>query len=88
MTRVRLLLRELARQPKHTLASVLAAENAGATGDPRTFLWPTVSAVLASGRRRARSPPRWSTSSTAGPPTTAAGSTPTATGRWTAPARP
>jgi acyl-homoserine lactone acylase PvdQ len=50
VTRVRLLLRELARQPKHTLASVLAAENAGATGDPRTFLWPTVSAVLAKGQ--------------------------------------
>ena len=50
VTRVRLLLRELARQPKHTLASVLAAENAGATGDPRTFLWPTVSAVLARGQ--------------------------------------
>ena len=49
VTRVRLLLRELARQPKHTLASVLAAENAGATGDPRTFLWPTISAVLAAG---------------------------------------
>ena len=49
VTRVRLLLRELERQPKHTLASVLAAENAGATGDPRTFLWPTVSAVLAEG---------------------------------------
>jgi acyl-homoserine lactone acylase PvdQ len=47
LTRVRLLLRELERQPEHTLASVLAAENAGATGDPRTFLWPTVSAVLA-----------------------------------------
>ncbi len=50
VTRVRLLLRELARRPKHTLASVLAAENAGATGDPRTFLWPTVSAVLARGQ--------------------------------------
>lgn len=50
ITRDRLLLRELARQQKHTLASVLAAENAGATGDPRTFLWPTVSAVLASGQ--------------------------------------
>jgi acyl-homoserine lactone acylase PvdQ len=50
LTRDRLLLRELARRPKHTLASVLAAENAGATGDPRTFLWPTVSAVLAKGQ--------------------------------------
>ena len=49
VTRVQLLLRELARQPKHTLASVLAAENAGATGDPRTLLWPTISAVLAAG---------------------------------------
>ena len=49
LTRVRLLLRELERQPKHTLAGVLGAENAGATGDPRTFLWPTVSAVLAEG---------------------------------------
>jgi hypothetical protein len=50
VTRARLLLRELARRPKHTLASLLAAENAGATGDPRTFLWPAVSAVLAEGQ--------------------------------------
>ena len=49
VTRVRLLLHELAKRPKHTLATVLAAENAAATGDPRTFLWPTVSAVLARG---------------------------------------
>jgi acyl-homoserine lactone acylase PvdQ len=46
ITRDRLLLRELARRPKHTLASLLGAENAASTGDPRTFLWPTVSAVL------------------------------------------
>ena len=54
VTRVRLLLRELAGQRKHTLASVLAAENAGATGDPRTFVWPVIAAVLA--KRRAPSP--------------------------------
>ncbi len=49
VTRVQVLLRELARRPTHTLTSVLAAENAGATGDPRTLLWPTISAVLAAG---------------------------------------
>jgi acyl-homoserine lactone acylase PvdQ len=46
VTRDRLLLRELARTQKHTLASVLGAENAAATGDPRTFVWPSISAVL------------------------------------------
>ncbi len=46
-TRVRLLLRALDKHPKATLAELLGAENAGATGDPRTFLWPKVSAVLA-----------------------------------------
>jgi acyl-homoserine lactone acylase PvdQ len=46
-TRARLLLRALDKHPKATLAELLGAENAGATGDPRTFLWPKVSAVLA-----------------------------------------
>jgi hypothetical protein len=44
-----LLLRGLARRAQHTPASVLGAENGGAVGDPRTLLWPTVSAVLARG---------------------------------------
>jgi acyl-homoserine lactone acylase PvdQ len=46
VTRDRLLLREFARTREHTLASVLGAENAAATGDPRTFVWPSISAVL------------------------------------------
>ena len=50
VTRDRLLLRELARRPKHTLASLAGAENAGSTGDPRTFVWPTIAAVLAHGQ--------------------------------------
>ena len=54
ITRDRLLLRELDRVPKHTLATLAGAENAASTGDPRTFLWPVVSAVLA--RSEAPSP--------------------------------
>ena len=45
-----LLRRALAARQRHTPASLLGAENAGAVGDPRTFLWPVVSAVLARGR--------------------------------------
>jgi acyl-homoserine lactone acylase PvdQ len=42
---------ELARQPKQTLASVLAAANAAATEDVRIVeLWPTLSKMLARGR--------------------------------------
>jgi hypothetical protein len=45
--RDKLLLRELARTRKHTLATVLGAENGAATGDPRTFVWPVIAKVLA-----------------------------------------
>jgi acyl-homoserine lactone acylase PvdQ len=43
------LLKELARTAKHTPASVLGAENAAATADPRALMWPAVTAVLARG---------------------------------------
>jgi acyl-homoserine lactone acylase PvdQ len=46
-----LLTGELARRPKQTLATVLAAANAGATQDVRIVeLWPTLRRVLAKGR--------------------------------------
>ncbi|MCW3012035.1 MAG: penicillin acylase family protein [Solirubrobacterales bacterium] len=49
--RVRLLSTELARQPRHTIETVLAAANAGATQDPRGKLaWPIIRAVLAKGK--------------------------------------
>ena len=49
--RVRLLTSELARQEKHTIASVLSAANAGATQDPRGKLaWPIIRAVLQRGK--------------------------------------
>lgn len=48
--RVDLLLGELARTPKATLAQVLGAANAGATQDVRIMeFWPTLKAVLARG---------------------------------------
>jgi hypothetical protein len=47
LQRVGLLTGELARQPKQTLASVLAAANAGATEDVRIVeLWPTLKRML------------------------------------------
>ena len=63
-----LLLRELARVPRHTLATVLGAANAAATEDPRALMWPTVAAVLA----RAR------------PPSAVAQATAAEIGRWAA----
>ena len=49
--RVDMLVDELARHPKATLADVLAASNAGATQDVRiTQFWPTLKAMLARGR--------------------------------------
>jgi hypothetical protein len=43
------LLKELARTDKHTPATVLGAENAAATADPRALMWPAVTAILAKG---------------------------------------
>jgi hypothetical protein len=43
------LLKELARTDKHTPATVLGAENAGATADPRGLMWGDVTAILAKG---------------------------------------
>jgi acyl-homoserine lactone acylase PvdQ len=43
------LLKELARTEKHTPATVLGAENAAATADPRALMWPAVTTILAKG---------------------------------------
>ena len=59
---------ELARVPRHTLATVLGAANAAATGDPRAPMRPTVAAVPA----RAR------------PPSAVAQATAAEIGRWAA----
>jgi acyl-homoserine lactone acylase PvdQ len=51
LQRVGLLTGELARQPKQTLATVLAAANAAATEDVRIVeLWPTLKRMLARGK--------------------------------------
>ena len=51
LQRQKLLTDELGRQPKHTLASVLAAANAGATEDVRIVeLWPTLKKMLDRGK--------------------------------------
>jgi acyl-homoserine lactone acylase PvdQ len=51
LQRQQLLTGELARQPKQTLASVLAAANAGATEDVRIVeLWPTLKRMLDRGK--------------------------------------